>query len=127
MNIEQQVARVGALMEASRTNRPLRQRLRTDARAALQDQGLALPPGLEVVALEDTATVWHLVIPASRESELTDAELEAVSGGALLAIGLIGALTLAFGTSIGLSGTVLGLSIRDRHATTAFPGGLSMR
>jgi hypothetical protein len=50
----------------------------------LAEQGIPVPPGVEVWVHENTATAVHLVLPPGPprvKVELSDAELEAVAGG----------------------------------------------
>ena len=57
-----------------------RARLLADPKATLrEDYGIALPENLNLYVHEDDATTAHLVLPRSRK--LTEAELEAASGG----------------------------------------------
>ncbi len=51
-----------------------------DPRAAISDEiGTSIPEGFDIVVHEDSATTAHLVLPPS--PELTEAELQMVSGG----------------------------------------------
>ncbi len=68
-----------------------RRRLLADPRRALEDElsrrtgrQLRVPPGVEVVVLEDAPDRLHLVVPAvapMAEGELTDEELDTITGG----------------------------------------------
>lgn len=64
-----------------------RQQLLDDPKAALeQELGTALPSGVNVKAVEETADTIYVVIPsksgkAAGTAELTDADLDAVAGG----------------------------------------------
>lgn len=62
------------------TDGAFKARLLSDPAATLKAEGFDLPAGREVRVLEDTAEVVHYVLPAM-PGELTDAELDAVSGG----------------------------------------------
>lgn len=57
-----------------------KQKLLADAAATLKTEGIALPAGLSVRALENTDKVFHLVIPA-KPSDLSDDDLDKVAGG----------------------------------------------
>ena len=62
-----------------------RARLIADPKATISSEtGATIPEGFEVVVHEDSATSAHLVLPPSRE--LTDAELEKVTGGIAMII-----------------------------------------
>ncbi|HEV3021174.1 MAG TPA: NHLP leader peptide family RiPP precursor [Pirellulales bacterium] len=53
----------------------LKQRLITDPAIVLQEHGIEVPDGVEFKVVEDTDQVYHLVLPASPEGELSDEEL----------------------------------------------------
>jgi hypothetical protein len=58
-----------------------RARLLADPEGTLEeDAGFRLPEGKRVVIVEDTDEVIHIVLPA-RPTELSDEELDSVSGG----------------------------------------------
>ena len=62
-------------------NRDFRARLIANPRVVISAvTGVTIPNGFNVVVLEDSANTVHLVLPPS--SDLTEAELEMVSGGA---------------------------------------------
>lgn len=54
--------------------------LLADPAAVLRAEGLDLPEAMRVVILQDTSEVCHLVLPPLAD-ELSDAQLEAASGG----------------------------------------------
>jgi Fic family protein len=59
-----------------------RERLIADPKATISAEfGTTIPEGFDVAVHEDSATTAHLVLPPS--PELTEAELELVSGGNL--------------------------------------------
>jgi hypothetical protein len=47
-----------------------------------QELGIALPEGLRVEILEETASTLYLVLPPPAEAELSEEDLDDVSGGA---------------------------------------------
>lgn len=59
-----------------------RKRLLADARSALRELGIEVPPGFKVTVLESSATSHYLVLPPADGDELSDEDLEAVAGGA---------------------------------------------
>ncbi len=48
--------------------------------AIFKAEGIEIPAGLEIIVLENTDKVFHLVLPA-KSSELSDDELDNVAGG----------------------------------------------
>ena len=69
------------ILSRAEEDEEFRASLIADPRAAvLAELGTTLPDALDVVVHEDSATTAHLVLPPS--PKLTDAELEAVAGGA---------------------------------------------
>jgi hypothetical protein len=73
------------VIERSLQDESFRRRLLADPKAALQEElGAQLPKEVEVRAVEETADTIYLVLPSASPlggSELSDRELEAVSGG----------------------------------------------
>ncbi|MCY6490346.1 MULTISPECIES: NHLP leader peptide family RiPP precursor [Leptolyngbya] len=64
-----------------------RDRLLTNPKAVLAEQGLSVPDDVEIQVLQETPNQFYLVLPAAPTSEsdtiaLSDRELEAVAGGA---------------------------------------------
>jgi hypothetical protein len=60
-----------------------RQALLTDAKAAVERElGVTIPAGKKIVVLQESADVHYLVLPPpAANRELSDRELDAVSGG----------------------------------------------
>ena len=56
-------------------------RLLADPAATLTAEGLPPPPGLTVNVAENTDEVFHVVLP-NKPTDLSDAELDRVAGGA---------------------------------------------
>jgi Nitrile hydratase, alpha chain len=79
----------GRLIRRSLQDGSFRQRLLDDPKAVVEEElGSALPEGVEVRAVEETAQTIYLVLPpatsqpAQREAgELSNRELEGVAGG----------------------------------------------
>jgi Nitrile hydratase, alpha chain len=57
-----------------------KRKLLADPAATLKAEGVELPAGLSVKALENTDKVFHLVIPA-KPTDLSDEDLDKVAGG----------------------------------------------
>ena len=60
-----------------------KQELLNNPRAAFEKEGINLPIGIDLNVVEETATTLYFVLPLKpiTQGELSDAELEAVSGG----------------------------------------------
>jgi hypothetical protein len=74
------------LIERSLEDEVFRQQLLADPRAIIErETGTRLPEDLRVVAVEETADTIYLVLPSTSPlgegRDLTDQELEAVTGG----------------------------------------------
>jgi hypothetical protein len=61
-----------------------KQELLANPKLALEKEGISLPESIEVHVVEETANTFCIVIPIqpSKVEELSEAELEAVAGGA---------------------------------------------
>jgi len=55
-------------------------RLMADPHTVLAEHGIEVPPGIELVLIEDTETVKHITLPASPAGELADEELVGSAG-----------------------------------------------
>jgi hypothetical protein len=76
--------RWGRLVARAWGDEGFKARLLAEPAAVLAEQGIPLPPGMQVWVHENTATAVHLVLPPhppSVKGELSDEELEAVAGG----------------------------------------------
>ncbi len=80
MDHEQQGKKINQLIAKCWSDEGFKQKLLADPAAVLKAEGVALPDGLSVKALENTDTVFHLVIPA-KPTNLSDEELDVVAGG----------------------------------------------
>jgi len=64
----------------AREDETFRARLLADPAAALREEGVELPPDIELRVLENTATRFHLVVPQEGQvRELSDEDLEQVN------------------------------------------------
>jgi len=60
----------------------LKARLLSDPKAVLQEQGLPVPPGMQIRVVENTEQVIHLPLPAKpSKEELSEEDLAQVAGG----------------------------------------------
>ena len=60
--------------------------LLSDPAATLKAEGLELPAGTSLKVLQNTDTVFHLVIPAKPTGDLSDQDLDKVAGGATIPV-----------------------------------------
>jgi Nitrile hydratase, alpha chain len=78
-------------------------RLLADPASVLAESGVALPPGVEIRAVENTASVVYLALPAKPSEELSDDALEAVAGGSTAGsagtVGTLGSALSCLGTA----------------------------
>jgi hypothetical protein len=71
----------GRLVARAWGDEAFKRRLLAAPAAALAEQGIRLPPDVEVRVHENTATVFHLMLPPAPSEELSDEQLDAVAGG----------------------------------------------
>ena len=76
------VKRVGPFADAWRGDPEFRARADEDLRSVLAEQGMELPPpGVELRVVENTADVYHFVLPPDPNVALSDESLGMVAGG----------------------------------------------
>ena len=81
MNQEEQSKALGQIIAKCWADESFKQKLLADTMATLKAEGAELPAGLTVKAVENTDTVFHLVIPAKPSGDLSDDDLDKVAGG----------------------------------------------
>ncbi len=73
---------VSRIVEQAWLDPAFKAKLLSDPKEAAAESGLRLPDSVSLKVWENSATVEHLVLPLNpAESELSDADLEAVAGG----------------------------------------------
>jgi hypothetical protein len=82
-NKEQQGKTMGQVIAKCWTDEGFKRKLLADPAATLKAEGVELPAGLSIKAVENTDKVFHLVIPArpAGSADLSDAELDKVAAG----------------------------------------------
>ena len=80
MNQEEQNKQMGQLIAKCWADEAFKAKLLADPAATLKAEGAELPEGVEIKAVENTDTVFHLVIPAT-PTDLSDQALDNVAGG----------------------------------------------
>ena len=81
MSNEGQGKKMGDIIAKCWADEGFKQKLLADTAGTLKAEGVELPPGQIVKAVENTDTVFHLIIPAKPNSELSDDDLDKVAGG----------------------------------------------
>jgi len=72
----------GQMMAKVWSDPAFKQRLMTDTRAVLQEQGIEVPAGLEVRPVEQSQQLLCFPIPAAPSNEISDEQLQQIAGGA---------------------------------------------
>lgn len=81
MNQEEQDRKMTQVIAKCWADEAFKLKLLSDTAATLNAEGVELPTGMKVKAVENTDKVFHLVIPA-RPTDLSDEDLDKVAGGA---------------------------------------------
>ena len=81
MNQEEQGKKMSQLLAKCWADDGFKQKLLDDPAATLKAEGVELPAGLSIKAMENTDALFHLVIPA-KPTDLSDEDLDKVAGGA---------------------------------------------
>jgi hypothetical protein len=71
----------GQLVARTWSDPAFKDRLLAAPGPALAEQGIAVPPDVEVRVHENSPTVVHLTLPPAPGEELSDEQLDAVAGG----------------------------------------------
>ncbi len=71
----------GKFMSRVQGDPELRARVFAAPTDVLKEQGLDIPREVEIRVVEDSAEVWHVILPPSPNAALADASMEAVAGG----------------------------------------------
>ncbi len=83
-----------------------KQRLLADPAAVLQAEGITVPPGVELRAVENTDKVLYLALPPKPSAELSDEQLDQVAGGDTVSTaGCYGSVS-SLGSTVGTLGTI---------------------
>jgi len=80
MSQEEQGKKISQLIAKCWADESFKQKLLADPMATLKAEGVELPDGLSLVAVENTDKVFHLVVPA-KPTDLSDEDLNKVAGG----------------------------------------------
>jgi hypothetical protein len=80
MTKEEHGKKMGRIMAKAWADEAFKERLLADATAVLKEQGLAVPEGVTVKAVENSDKVFHLIIPKRPSTELSEEQLDAAVG-----------------------------------------------
>lgn len=72
---------LGTIIAKTLQDETFKQQLIADPAAVFKAEGVAMPEGITLRVVADTASVRHLVLPAASLATLSDGELDAVAGG----------------------------------------------
>jgi hypothetical protein len=82
MNQEEQGKKMQQVIAKAWMDDSFKQMLLADPAAALKQEGITVPDGVMIKAVENTDKVFHLVLPPKpADGELMDEQLDAVAGG----------------------------------------------
>jgi hypothetical protein len=82
MNQEEHLKKMQQIIAKAWMDDSFKQMLLADPAAALKQEGITVPDGVQVKAVENTDKVFHLVLPPKPASdELSDEQLEHAAGG----------------------------------------------
>lgn len=84
MTKEEQDQAMGRIISKAWTDEAFKQRLLADAAAVLKEEGVSVPEGVTVKAVENSKDMFHLVIPPKPGPHaLSEDQLHMVAGGDL--------------------------------------------
>jgi hypothetical protein len=87
MEMQAHARQWGQLVARTWSDPTFKARLLAEPGPTLAEQGIRLPPGMQVRVHENSAAVFHLTLPAKPWEEFSDEHLKAVVGGSLGSLG----------------------------------------
>lgn len=82
MTQKMQGMKIGEIIAKAWADEAFKQRLLADATTVLTEEGIAIPQGMTVKAVENTDTIFHLVIPPkTATAQLDISQLASIAGG----------------------------------------------
>jgi len=81
MNQEEQGKQYGQLIAKAWSDEGFKARLLADPKTAMAEVGMDVPEGVDIEVVESTQEKAYLVIPHKPVGELSDEDLDKVSGG----------------------------------------------
>lgn len=104
--LQQYAKQYGQVVAKTWADEGYKARFLADPAAVLQEEGIAVPAGVELRAVENTDSVLYLTLPPKPSDDLTDEQLNQVAGGSTA--GTTGSVS-TFGTGISCIGTFASL------------------
>ena len=81
---QERARKLGQVVARAWTDEAFKRRLLAEPATVLREQGMDVPPGVEVRVVENTERLHHLILPASpAEGELSEEQLAQAAGGYL--------------------------------------------
>ncbi len=81
MNVQEQQQAMGKIIAKAWADEAYKLRLITHPADILKEEGLPVPEGITVKVVENTPTLFHVILPQNPDGELTDAQLDGAAGG----------------------------------------------
>ena len=81
MEVEEQGKQYGQLIAKAWSDEEFKARLMANPKDAMAEVGMDVPEGLEIEVVENTQEKVYLIIPPKPDGELSDDDLDKVSGG----------------------------------------------
>ena len=82
MNSEEQGRKMGEIVARAWSDETFKQQLISDPLTVLKENGIEVPPGVEVRILENTDKLFNFILPPKPVSgKLSDEQLDGVAGG----------------------------------------------
>ena len=82
MDQDKAAAEYGKIVARTWRDAAFKANLLADPQAVLKDAGVAVPAGVTVKVVENSASLFHLVLPPKPTGEISDGALDKVAGGA---------------------------------------------
>jgi hypothetical protein len=78
---EEQGKKMGEVIKKAWDDEAFMQRLLEDATTVLKEQGIQLPEGMKVKAVQNSEKLAYIVIPPKPGRNISDTQLESIAGG----------------------------------------------
>jgi hypothetical protein len=83
---EEQSKKLGEVIKKAWDDEAFMARLLEDATSVLKEQGIQMPEGMEVKAVQNAENLTYLVVPPKPSRSISDTQLDEVAGGTGLCI-----------------------------------------